>query len=211
MRSLPLYSQNPLEPDDDGDHREVRSFFWVTDVASWKHYILVNYGWRVSPKAPREAIGQLKQASGPEVGLPDSLYSALSQQLYPPGPSSPHGSHYQMACWEKIALNLQDQEAEITSDSTGLELCSEEPKTFSYEDTTSAHDPGNRQCLQPPPSCPAPSQHWRGSAVISCEHLQSCPLSLPGDHRHSLKTPWGWNEGLSVRFYCVVGADSQLS
>lgn len=148
MRSLPLYSQNPLESDDDGDHGEVRSFFWVTDVASWKHYILVNYGWRVSPTAPRETIGQLKQANGPEVGLPDSLYSALSQQRYPPGPSSPNGSHYQMACWEKIAPNLQDQEAEITSDDdTGLELCSEEPKTFSCEDTTSAHDPGNKQTV----------------------------------------------------------------
>lgn len=99
------------------------------------------------PKAPREAIGQLKQANGPEVGLPDSLYSALSQQLYPPGPSSPHGSHYQTACWEKTALNFQDQEAEITSYGTGLESSSEEPKTFSCEDTTSAHDPGNKQTV----------------------------------------------------------------
>lgn len=65
-----------------------------------------------------------------------------------------------MACWEKIALNLQDQEAEVTSDGTGLELCSEEPETFSCEDTTSARDPGNKQTVPTAASllpCPLPA------------------------------------------------------
>lgn len=97
--------------------------------------------------------------------------------------------------------------------STGLELCREEPKTFSCEHTTSTLDTGNKQYPQPPPSCPTTSQHWPVSAVISCEHLQACPPSLPSLEITDI--PWRPCEdetaSLSVSFYCVMETDSQLS